>query len=200
MTPSTYTPTRPPPAVNVGTPVDALLRAPRVEEPSQPAQADRPYVRYLWAAARLMMAWTFLWPFFDKLIGLNHQTTTAQSWLNGGNPTKGFLSGSVGFLSGFYTSIAGAGIVNWLFMLGLLAIGVSLAFGIAMRFAAVAGSILLIAMWSASLPPSDDLILDNHIIYALLLIGLALVGAGRTLGFGRRWAQTSLVQRYPWLT
>jgi len=155
---------------------------------------------YVWAVARLLMAWTFLWPFFDKLIGLNHQTTTAQAWINGGNPTKGFLSGSVGFLSGFYTSIAGAGIVNWLFMVGLLAVGIALAFGIAIRFAAVAGSIMLLAMWSASLPPSDDLILDNHIIYAVLLIGLALVGAGNTLGFGRRWAQTTLVQRYPWLT
>ena len=143
---------------------------------------------------------SFLWPFFDKLIGLNHQTTTAQAWINGGNPTKGFLSGSVGFLSGFYTSIAGAGIVNWLFMVGLLAVGITLAFGIAIRFAAVAGSIMLLAMWSASLPPSDDLILDNHIIYVVLLIGLALVGAGNTLGFGRRWAQTTLVQRYPWLT
>jgi thiosulfate dehydrogenase (quinone) large subunit len=155
---------------------------------------------YVWAVARLMMAWTFLWPFFDKLIGLNHQTTTAQAWINGGNPTKGFLSGSVGFLSGFYTSIAGAGIVDWLFMVGLLAVGITLAFGIAIRFAAVAGSIMLLAMWSASLPPSDDLILDNHIIYVVLLIGLALVGAGSTLGFGRRWAQTTLVQRYPWLT
>lgn len=143
---------------------------------------------------------TFLWPFFDKLIGLNHQTTTAQAWINGGNPTKGFLSGSVGFLSGFYTSIAGAGIVNWLFMIGLLAIGIALASGVAIRFAAVAGSIMLLAMWSASLPPSDDLFLDNHIVYSVLLIGLALAGAGNTLGLGRRWAQTSVVQRYPWLT
>ena len=155
--------------------------------------------RYVWVAIRFAMAWTFLWPFFDKLIGLNHQTTTAQAWINGGNPTKGFLSGSVGFLSGFYTSIAGAGIVNWLFMIGLLAIGLALASGIAMRFAAAAGSIMLLAMWSASLPPSDDLILDNHIIYALLLIGLALVGAGNTLGLGKRWTQTKLVHRYPWL-
>ena len=157
-------------------------------------------LRYVWAVIRLGMAWTFLWPFMDKMFGLNHQTTSAQAWINGGNPTKGFLSGSVGAFSGFYTSIAGAGIVNWLFMIGLLAIAVSLSFGIAMRFAAVAGATMLLLMWSASLPPSDDLFLDNHIIYALLLIGLALVGAGNTLGLGRRWTQTKLVKRYPWLT
>jgi thiosulfate dehydrogenase (quinone) large subunit len=79
------------------------------------------------------MAWTFLWPFLDKMLGLNHQTTTAQARINGGNPTKGFLSGSAGLFSGFYTSIAGAGIVNVLFMTGLLGIGVALALGIAMN-------------------------------------------------------------------
>jgi thiosulfate dehydrogenase (quinone) large subunit len=157
-------------------------------------------VRYLWAVTRLGMAWTFLWPFLDKTFGLNHQTTSAQAWISGGNPTKGFLSGSAGAFSGFYQSIAGAGIVNWLFMVGLLAIAISLSFGVAMRFAAAAGSIMLLLMWSASLPPSDDLFLDNHIIYALLLVGLALVGAGNTLGLGRRWTQSSLVRRHPWLT
>jgi thiosulfate dehydrogenase (quinone) large subunit len=157
-------------------------------------------LRYLWAVTRLGMAWTFLWPFMDKMFGLGHQTTSAQAWINGGNPTKGFLSGSVGAFSSFYQSIAGAGIVNWLFMIGLLAIAISLSFGIAMRFAAAAGSIMLVLMWSASLPPQDDLFLDNHIIYALLLVGLVLVGAGNTFGLGRRWTQTSPVQRHPWLT
>ena len=199
MTPNTYTPTQPPPAVSGGSRAEAPIRVPSVDAPSPPALADRPHVRYLWVAIRLCMAWTFLWPFFDKLIGLNHQTTTTQAWINGGNPTKGFLSGSVGFLSGFYTGIAGAGIVNWLFMIGLLAIGIALAFGIAMRFAAVAGSVLLTAMWSASLPPSDDLILDNHIIYALLLIGLVVVGAGKTFGFGSKWEAIGFVKQHRWL-
>jgi thiosulfate dehydrogenase [quinone] large subunit len=157
-------------------------------------------VRYLWAVIRLGMAWTFLWPFLDKMFGLGHQTTSAQAWISGGNPSKGFLSGSVGPFSSFYQSIAGAGIVNWLFMVGLLAIAVSLSFGVAMRFAAAAGSVMLLLMWSASLPPQDDLFLDNHIIYALLLIGLALVGAGNTLGLGRRWTQTRVVRRHSWLT
>ena len=53
--------------------------------------------------------------------------------------------------------------------------------------------------WSASLPPDQDVWLDNHIVYALLLVGLALVGAGNTLGLGKRWAQTKLVRSSPWL-
>ena len=36
-------------------------------------------------------------------------------------------------------------------------------------------------------------------IGAIVLLGLAVVGAGNTLGFGRWWTQTSLVRRFPWL-
>jgi thiosulfate dehydrogenase [quinone] large subunit len=171
-------------------------------EASSPARASstrETFLRYLWAVTRLCMAWVFLWPFFDKLVGLGHNTTSAGAWINGGNPSKGFLSGSIGPFHSFYQSIAGAGWVNWLFMLGLLAIGLTLLLGVAMRFAAAAGSLLLILMWSASLPPDQDVWLDNHIIYALLLLGLLLVGAGNTLGLGRRWTRTKLVRRFSWL-
>jgi thiosulfate dehydrogenase (quinone) large subunit len=156
-------------------------------------------VRYLWATTRLCMGWVFLWPFLDKMFGLGHGTASVHAWINGGNPTKGFLSGSIGPFSSIYHSIAGAGLVNWLFMVGLIAIAVMLLLGIGMRFACAAGALMVVLMWSASLPPEDDVFMDNHIIYALLLIGLALVGAGNTLGLGRWWTQTSLVQRYPWL-
>ncbi len=156
--------------------------------------------RYLWALTRLCLGWTFLWPFLDKLFGLGHETTAAHAWINGGSPSKGFLSGAVGPFAGIYQAIAGAGWVNWMFMLGLLGIAVALLLGIGMRIAAVSGAILLILMWSASLPPQDDLFMDNHLIYALVLLGLAVVGAGNTLGLGRWWTQTSLVRRFPWLT
>lgn len=84
-------------------------------------------------------------------------------------------------------------------MAGLLGIGLALALGIAMKPAAIAGATLLVLMWSASLPPADNLFLDNHIIYALLLIGLAAVGAGKTFGIGKRWERLELVQRHRWL-
>jgi thiosulfate dehydrogenase [quinone] large subunit len=69
-----------------------------------------------------------------------------------------------------------------------------------MRIAAVSGVILLVMMWSAVLPPENHIFMDDHIIYALVIVGLALVGAGRTWGFGNWWSRTALVQRYPWLT
>jgi thiosulfate dehydrogenase [quinone] large subunit len=42
--------------------------------------------------------------------------------------------------------------------------------------------------------------MDDHLVYAAVLIVLALLGAGNTLGLGRTWAATPLVQRAPWLT
>ncbi len=196
MTPSTQTPPRFTP--NGRSPVTP----PRPAGPTvtaRPATPDRPFVRYIWAATRLCLGWTFLWPFMDKLFGLGHETASADAWLNGGNPTMGFLSHSAGPFSGIYQSIAGAGVVNVLFMGGLLGIGVALLLGIAMRPACIAGATLLMLMWSASLPPENNLFMDDHIIYALVLIGLAAVGAGKTLGLGKWWSRTEVVQRYSWL-
>lgn len=155
---------------------------------------------YVWAVTRLGLGWIFLWAFLDKAFGLGHETASAESWFHGGSPTEGFLSGSVGPFSSIYHGIAGAGVVDALFMVGLAAIGGLLLLGIGMRFACGAGALMVVLMWSAALPPENNLFLDDHIIYALVLIGLALAGAGNTLGLGRRWTKTSLVQRFPWLT
>ncbi len=111
--------------------------------------------RYTWAAARLALGSIFLWAFLDKFFGLGHETASADSVLNGGNPTKGFLSGSVGPFSGIYHDIAGNVVVNVLFMAGLAFLGVALLSGIAMRVAAVAGALMMVLMWSASLPPAN---------------------------------------------
>ena len=91
----------------------------------------------------------------DKTFGLDHETPSADAWLNDGNPTEGFLSHSAGPFSGIYQSIAGAGVVNALFMDGLLAIGVALLLGITMRPACIAGATMLMLMWTASLPPEN---------------------------------------------
>jgi thiosulfate dehydrogenase [quinone] large subunit len=155
--------------------------------------------RYVWALTRLSLGWVFLWAFLDKMFGLGHETASADAWISGGNPTEGFLSGAVGPFAGLYQDIAGTALVNTLFMVGLAAIGVALMLGIFMRLACAAGALMMVLMWTASLPPENNLFMDDHIIYALVLVGLALAGAGSTLGLGRRWAQANLVQRHSWL-
>jgi thiosulfate dehydrogenase [quinone] large subunit len=155
--------------------------------------------RYTWALTRLSLGWVFLWAFLDKMFGLGHETASADAWINGGNPTQGFLSGSVGPFAGIYHDIAGAAWVNSLFMVGLLAIGLALMLGIVMRLGCAAGALMVILMWTASMPPQNNLFMDDHVIYALVLVGLALVGAGNTLGLGHWWKQQTLVRRHPWL-
>ena len=156
--------------------------------------------RYVWAGVRLALGFTFLWAFVDKVFGFGFATPAERAWINGGNPTKGFLSGSEGPFEGFYHTIAGTGFANWAFMLALLGIGLALTLGIGMRIAAAAGATLYVMMWSVALPPETNPFMDEHLITAAVMVGLALVGAGKTLGFGAYWERLPIVRRLPWLT
>jgi thiosulfate dehydrogenase [quinone] large subunit len=157
-------------------------------------------VDVLLALTRLALGWVFLWAFLDKTFGLGHDTTSAQAWIHGGSPTKGFLAhGAAGPLAGFYHSIAGAAWVDYLFMIGLAAIGVALILGIGMRVAAAAGAVLVLMMWSVVLPPANNPFMDDHIVYALVLVTLAALNAGASFGLGGAWARTALVRGRPYL-
>jgi thiosulfate dehydrogenase (quinone) large subunit len=155
--------------------------------------------RYLLAGIRLALGWVFLWAFLDKLFGLGHDTTGAKSWLNGGSPTKGFLGSSKGPFADFFHSIAGNGVVDVLFMAAMLALGVALILGIGMRIAGVVGALVTVLMWAAVLPPASNPFMDDHLVYAGVLVVLALLGAGNTFGLGRIWTATPLVRSAPWL-
>ncbi len=154
--------------------------------------------RWIGAALRLSIGSVFLWAFFDKLLGLGHETPSENAWIDGGSPTEGFLSFAVkGPFADAYKSIAGDPWADWMFMIGLLGIGVALTAGIAMRIAAASGALLLFLMWTAVLPPENHVFMDDHIVYALVLVSLALTGAGHTLGLGRTWDRLPLVRRFP---
>jgi thiosulfate dehydrogenase (quinone) large subunit len=157
--------------------------------------------RYLFAGLRLALGWTFLWAFLDKTFGLGHETAEKAAWINGGHPTEGFLKfAAAGPFKGIYNDIAGAAWADWLFMTGLLGIGVALILGVGMRIAATAGGLLLVLMWTAVLPPENNPFMDDHLVYAAVLAVLALVGAGNTLGLGTYWAKLPIVRKAPWLT
>ncbi len=98
-----------------------------------------------------------------------------------------------------YHSIAGATWADWLFMVGLAGIGLALILGIGMRIAAASGALMLVMMWSVALPPENNPFMDDHLIYAMVLVALALVGAGRTVGLGTAWERLPFVKRNAWL-
>jgi len=164
------------------------------------------------AASRIALGFIFLWAFLDKMFGLGYSTTSEKAWVNGGSPTTGFLGHvEVGPLRPLFTSLSGSVVVDALFMLGMLAVGVALILGIGLRIAAVAATVIMLGMWAAEWPLSTQTfdgqpsgstnpVVDYHLIYALLAIVLAATAAGRVWGLGRIWESTSLVRRYPWLT
>lgn len=149
------------------------------------------------ALLRIALGSIFLWAFFDKLIGLGHATLPEKAWLAGGSPTTGFLKGAAGSFAPLFNGLAGQMWVDWLFMVGLLGIGLALILGIGMRIATYTGSLLLILMYLAVFPPKTNPVVDDHIIYILILFVLYSANAGTILGFGKSWAKSKLVKQYP---
>lgn len=164
------------------------------------------------ALLRIAFGFTFLWAFFDKLLALGFSTGHDEqgnldrfgpaAWVNGGSPTEGFLSFGVpenNPFKGFFNALAGSAVVDWLFMLGLLGIGLALTPGIGMRIAAATGALLYLMMYAAVLPLENNPVVDDHLIGALAVVVLALTLAGDTWGAGRAWARTNLVNRFSFL-
>jgi len=154
-------------------------------------------LRIVAAILRFVMAVTFLWAFFDKVIGISKP---GKGWVNGNSPTKGFLSGSTGPFSAIFKGIAGTGIADWLFMLALLGVGIALLLGIGMKIGTISGAVLMFLMWSAALPKAGNIFqLDDHVTNLLVLLILLFAKAGQTAGLGKWWANTKLVKRLPGL-
>jgi thiosulfate dehydrogenase (quinone) large subunit len=127
-----------------------------------------------WLKLRFVMSFIFLWAFVDKTFGLGFATKPEGAWIQGGSPTAGFLGHAVkGPFAELFRSMAGNPIVDWLFMLGLLFIGLTLLLNKFVIWGSIAGSIMVILMWLAVLPPENNPIVDEHIVYALVFVLLA---------------------------
>lgn len=150
---------------------------------------------------RIALGWIFLWPFLDKLFGLGFTTCRdvdsgavmmmcEKAWINGGSPTTGFLTfGTHGPFADLFQLLAGVAVVDWLFMVGLLCIGLALMLGILTRIAVWAGVAMLVLMYLATLPPEHNPVIDEHVIYSLMLLAFLSMPVGEWLGFGRQWAK-----------
>ena len=153
------------------------------------------------AVARILLGFVFLWAFLDKTLGLRFATPPSGAWVLGGSPTAGFLAHVTGPFADLFNGLAHNVLVDWLFMLGLLGIGLALILGIGLRIAAVAGTAMLLMMWLAvfpyTAPKSPNPLVDDHIIYAALLWVIAF--APRKISLIDTWLQTPYVKKNPWL-
>lgn len=155
------------------------------------------------ALLRLSIGFAFLWAFLDKFFGLSYSTPSERAWIQGGSPTKGFLSHvDVGPFQSAFNSIAGTWWADTLFMLGLLGVGLAVMLGVFLNVSAIAGTLMMVLMWAAEWPfaqftstgdpsGSTNPFMDYHLIYALVLIVLAVIGAGRYFGIAPWWARVT---------
>lgn len=152
------------------------------------------------ALLRISMGWIFLWAFFDKVFGLGYSTTPGKSWLDGVSPTLGFLKfGTSGPFKPVFVNLAGNPIVDWLFVLGLLGVGTALILGIGKKLSTMSGCLLLLLMWLATLPPKNNPVIDEHIIYIFVLQLLLQLRSGEVFGLGLWWNETKLVKKFSFL-
>lgn len=169
-----------------------------------------PVARKALAVLRIAFGLTLLFAFFDKLLALGFTTGRDQetglvdrfgdaAWIHGASPTEGFLAHGVNAdspFAGLFTGLAGSVVIDWLFMLGLLGIGIGLTFGVGIRLAGITGAMLYLAMYAAVMVPENNPVFDDHLIGAISVLVLALTLAGDTWGAGKAWGRTRLVRRY----
>jgi thiosulfate dehydrogenase [quinone] large subunit len=99
-----------------------------------------------------------------------------------------YLKGAKTF-SGFYEGLLGSSllpVVNFINAWGLTLLGISLIVGLGVRLSSILGAVLMILYYFPilSFPYAGEhsYIVDDHIIYALILIFFAAVRAGRVWG------------------
>jgi thiosulfate dehydrogenase [quinone] large subunit len=153
---------------------------------------------WAWTILRLLLGWSFLWAFLDKMFGLGFATCRAAdssaidfgcdaAMINGGSPTYGLLefgtqSSHTGGLFSWMAS-SGPDSIGWAdigFMLALLLGGAALMLGIAVRSAAIGSAVLMVFMFLAvDVWPANNPINSSHVIEGFAFLGIATVGAGR---------------------
>jgi thiosulfate dehydrogenase (quinone) large subunit len=165
-------------------------------------------------ALRLLLGWTFLWAFLDKCFALGFSTGRIlneagetvridffgqDAWINGGSPTagavgfalKGPFADNIQAITGFQMTQAGpqvAGWFDWVYMLSMLLIGLGLMTGVMTRLAAVGGIIWMAVFYlGTAIWPEHNPFVDDHVIYAVVLVLLILANAGRYYGLGKVW-------------
>ena len=172
----------------------------------------------VFGALRLVAGWTFLWAFLDKAFALGFTTGRLEdgtidffaknaAWLHGGSPTAGVVGfaidgspfkGAIQSVTGFQMSQAGpqvAGWVDWIFMVSMLLIGLGLMLGIGTRLASLGGIAWMATFYSATaIWPEHNPVVDEHVVLAIVLVGLILANAGRYYGLGKVWQRVGFVK------
>jgi thiosulfate dehydrogenase [quinone] large subunit len=153
--------------------------------------ATSPLERALVVYFRLTMAWTFLY-------AASHQVFDPE-WT-----VVGFLSHTKTFhdLFAVFTTPTMAPITTVLVEYGHLLIGLSLLFGLMVRVSASAGVLLMLTYWLAHMDwpfieNKNNFILDQHLVYAGVLVLLIVKQAGHVWGLDALAEKLTFFRQHP---
>jgi thiosulfate dehydrogenase [quinone] large subunit len=141
---------------------------------------------------RLTMAWTFLY-------AASHQVLVP------GWSVAGFLNSTKTF-HGIYSQFTGpaiAPVLSFLVGYGHLLIGLSLLVGLMVRLSAVFGILLMLLYWTAHMDfpyisDTNNFLVDEHIVYAGVLVLLIVERAGHVFGLDAWAEKLDFFRQRPW--
>ncbi len=139
---------------------------------------------------RLSLGWIFLYAGFTKV--------TNPAWT-----AEGFLKGSQTFpdLYKLFTEPSLLPTVNFLNEWGQLLLGISLIVGIGVRLSSILGVILMVLYYLPQLTfpyvGKTAYIVDDHVIFALVLIYFAVIKAGRVYGLEEWCSNLPICKKIP---
>jgi len=142
----------------------------------------------LLALLRIALGWLYFYAGITKVLS---STWTAAGYAN-----------SAKTFSGLYTWFASPGNIGWINFVnkwGLTLLGISLIIGIGVRLSSSLGAVLMLSYYLPILdfPVVGDhsYIVDEHIIYILVLLFFAAVRAGRYFGL-ESWFERTVLKKF----
>ena len=162
------------------------------------------WVGYSLVVLRVLMGWTLFQGGLTKLLTYL-DADPSNDWTAAGFLIGGITAGNP--LTGVWGAMAGNPLIDLLNMWGLTLTGLGLIVGALVRFNAFWGAMMMLFYWAASLtggllqglPIAHGWVVDDHLVYAVLLFGLGAFGAGRILGVDDYLEDTEVVRNNPWL-
>ncbi|PSQ15421.1 hypothetical protein BRD00_14085 [Halobacteriales archaeon QS_8_69_26] len=154
-------------------------------------QYSETWVGYSLLTLRVVMGWVLFYAGID--------TVLAGDWSAEGFLLHGIPEGNP--FGGVWATMAGEWLwlIDPLVMAGLTLTGLGLVLGAFVRWNAFWAAVMMLFFWAASLPLEHAIIIDDHVVYALILFGLGAFGAGRIFGLDQYVEDTGFVRNNEWL-